>query len=172
MYKPTGRPTGRPKEDNASKPCTGCGAARDSLPKSKCKSCLAGYKRKVRAKDPSKHKAALRRWYESDVEHARELARKSYARNRDRRIKAAVEWQRANPKTRRDVIKERARHAVADAIKWRRLKKGDTCADCGSHGKKMHAHHEDYMKKLDVVWLCTSCHGRRHRKSRTYSHGN
>lgn len=30
------------------------------------------------------------------------------------------------------------------------------CEICGE--KQVHAHHEDYSKPLEVVWLCKSCH--------------
>ena len=57
----------------------------------------------------------------------------------------------------------------------RALKKGllvpESCKQCGSH--KTVAHHEDYDKPLDVVWLCQPCHIRRHveiRKARCLNH--
>ncbi len=38
------------------------------------------------------------------------------------------------------------------------------CTDCGLSPKteKIQAHHEDYEKPLIVIWLCASCHLRRH----------
>lgn len=36
----------------------------------------------------------------------------------------------------------------------------EPCADCGKPGR--HRHHEDYSRPEDVVWLCPSCHRRRH----------
>src|SRR5580765_3386225 len=34
------------------------------------------------------------------------------------------------------------------------------CSQCAA--VKAEAHHEDYNKPLDVVWLCAGCHRRRH----------
>jgi ribosomal protein S27AE len=34
------------------------------------------------------------------------------------------------------------------------------CERCGA--EKVHAHHEDYTKPLDVMWLCQSCHMKHH----------
>lgn len=39
--------------------------------------------------------------------------------------------------------------------------KPDCCQDCG-RDQSVQAHHEDYHKPLDVLWLCQPCHLRRH----------
>lgn len=79
----------------------------------------------------------------------------------------------------------RHNHAAAIAIKdavWRKSPEGllrcraytrvsrakakgvltpQPCVECGSL-ESIHAHHPDYDSSLDVVWLCRSCHMRRH----------
>lgn len=44
----------------------------------------------------------------------------------------------------------------------RKLPRPASCSDCGAVGK-VHGHHEDYDKPLDVVWLCPKCHVAAHR---------
>lgn len=34
------------------------------------------------------------------------------------------------------------------------------CRDCGEENS--HAHHHDYHKRLDVIWLCRTCHRKEH----------
>ena len=35
------------------------------------------------------------------------------------------------------------------------------CRDCGE--VKVQAHHEDYLKRFEVIWLCPPCHTKLHR---------
>lgn len=56
-----------------------------------------------------------------------------------------------------------AHYKVGKAIKKGELLPSKICSDCGSGNKKIVAHHEDYTKPLDVIWLCSSCHGKRKR---------
>lgn len=54
---------------------------------------------------------------------------------------------------------ERAHNAVSSAIESGKLVR-QLCAICGV---KAQAHHDDYSKPLEVVWLCTRHHGAWHR---------
>lgn len=60
-------------------------------------------------------------------------------------------------------IKRSAHIAVDNAVRDRILIKPDNCERCGVNDS-LHGHHEDYTKPLDVIWLCRSCHGKRHRE--------
>ena len=75
------------------------------------------------------------------------------------RIKAQVEITRAwrAEDSRRSV----AHYAVAQAIRSGLLVRMP-CIRCGK--EKTEAHHEDYDKPLEVMWLCTSCHKQRHKE--------
>jgi len=53
----------------------------------------------------------------------------------------------------------KARQDVCDAIRRGELIRGN-CSACGS--EKAHAHHEDYSKPLDVIWLCRKHHTELH----------
>lgn len=65
------------------------------------------------------------------------------------------------PWTKRNKHKLRAHKAV-----WKALKSGALnrlpCARCGCNNA--HAHHEDYSKPLEVMWLCRKHHMERHRE--------
>lgn len=59
--------------------------------------------------------------------------------------------------------KEPARRKLRVAVARGHIKKPDACVSCGRIGR-VHGHHYDYAKPLDVEWLCPKCHGLRHRK--------
>jgi hypothetical protein len=79
--------------------------------------------------------------------------------NQPERLKLAAEvtkaW-RAEDKRR-----TKAHNAVARAIKNGRLTRMP-CVRCNK--LKTEAHHEDYDKPLDIVWLCCVCHNQRHKE--------
>lgn len=56
-----------------------------------------------------------------------------------------------------------ARRAVTRALRTGELCKAEACEVCD---KKTHlqAHHCDYGRTLDVIWLCSKCHGQAHSK--------
>lgn len=50
--------------------------------------------------------------------------------------------------------------AVDAALRCGRLNKPKRCQGCGRSGyeTRLSAHHYDYTKPLDVIWLCAACH--------------
>ena len=77
------------------------------------------------------------------------------ARGREARKKAVDTW------AKKSGYKMRAHWRVKSAIKAGLLKRLP-CEVCGN--EKSQAHHEDYSKPLDVVFLCDKHHKLRHRK--------
>lgn len=58
--------------------------------------------------------------------------------------------------------KRRARRIIEWEIKKGTLVK-QPCKKCGAVGR-IHAHHEDYCKPLEVIWLCRKHHIERHKE--------
>lgn len=103
------------------------------------------------------HKAAVRARHARDPEKRRQYDRE---RGRDpKRIEATTArkraWARKNPERRR------AHSAVAYAVRTGKLERPATCSACGGGGR-IHAHHDDYSKPLDVRWMCAACHAQHH----------
>lgn len=57
--------------------------------------------------------------------------------------------------------KTKARNAAGNAIRDGRIIRPNRCSSCSVECRP-EAHHEDYSKPLEVVWLCSGCHGRAH----------
>lgn len=60
-----------------------------------------------------------------------------------------------------DARRSKAHGAVASAIR-KGLLVSTPCIRCGE--QKSLAHHEDYDKPLEVMWLCQPCHKQRHKE--------
>ena len=106
-------------------------------------------------------------------ECAKLAARNNYAKNRDRYAQYERErFQRPERKAlcikyqqkrrQRSPEKYQARTAVQNALRDGLLVKG-ACAVCGS--VETEAHHTDYAKPLEVIWLCRQHHLDQHCKT-------
>ncbi len=101
-----------------------------------------------------------------------ETARKRYYQNSEHvkaRVKARYatltrEQRQALGKRRliRNAHKRKAHGQVNRALRRGDIQRKDTCEHCADPAE--HAHHEDYARPLDVIWLCRKCHGLVHRK--------
>ena len=108
-----------------------------------------------KCKQCAKHDSNSRR--EEKLDEIREYDRQR-SKNKDR-MRASQEvtkiWREA------DRRRSAAHSAVARAIKSGLLVR-QPCQECGE--PKSVAHHEDYDRKLDVMWLCQPCHVQRHQR--------
>lgn len=66
-------------------------------------------------------------------------------------------WRKRHPE------KYRAHVMVNNGLRDGRLERRDTCENCLSAVRPVQAHHDDYSRPLDVVWLCHPCHMRWHK---------
>lgn len=105
-----------------------------------CKKCVKDRQR-VRSKTQNGKDSEKKR--NKKPERAKKIAERS------------KKWREDNPE--KALAHSRLWHAIQDGKIVRKTK----CEECGST-EKIHAHHEDYSKALDVIWLCVPCHGKRH----------
>jgi hypothetical protein len=104
-------------------------------------------------RNPEKVRAADRARYERDKEKRR-AAMDAYQQTPEGRaahVAATTRWRTEHPEA------QAAHNAVARAIRSGKLVKGpcEVGVDCTG---QVHAHHEDYSKRLEVRWLCARHH--------------
>lgn len=109
----------------------------------KCKECTKNDVRKNYSKNHD---------YYLSYEHER--------KTRPERKKANLEYMHRKRERRAEMYK--AHCAVNNAIRDGKIIP-QPCEECGS-AVRVEAHHEDYSKPLDVVWLCLWCHRKRHKR--------
>lgn len=54
--------------------------------------------------------------------------------------------------------KYKARFAVTTALRSGKIVKPEQCCKCQKVTSKLEAHHEDYDKPLEIMWMCRTCH--------------
>jgi len=111
-------------------------------------------------------------------------SRKYYSNNREKHLETCRDWQKRNPDKVRmyqvvhnnkrtsitklykenNPIRVRAQKKLNYAVFKGELQRKEVCQVCGCNDKKIEAHHFDYDKPLEVIWVCTACHGWIHRK--------
>ncbi|RKZ99055.1 MAG: hypothetical protein DRQ46_00065 [Gammaproteobacteria bacterium] len=90
------------------------------------------------------------------LETTRARHRKCIARNKDKMAMSAISYRKKYPE------KYIAKIKTGNAMRNGKLIK-QPCVKCGST-ENINAHHEDYSKPLEIIWLCRFHHGERHRE--------
>ena len=89
----------------------------------------------------------------------REKKKQYFQRNKEKRNQYTNQYYHRNPE------KNKARNMLNNAVKSGKVHKPVFCSSCEGD-KHLEAHHTDYSKPLEVLWLCRSCHRELHNKIR------
>ena len=121
-----------------------------------CKPCRTEIEKERVARNREHNLAVRAKYREANREKINDQNRQWYADNRDHRL-AQISDYRESP----DVKGKRLTHAAVQmAIRNGKLKRMP-CMICGN--EKTDAHHDNYSRPLDVVWLCRLHHAERHK---------
>lgn len=72
-------------------------------------------------------------------------------------FKAREKWAAKSPE------KRAANIILNNAVRDGKIEKAGLCSICGVSGR-IHGHHEDYTRPLDVIWCCAHCHRQFHKE--------
>lgn len=115
---------------------------------SRCNECESAYQKEYREK-----MSIDIQWVLKERKRKRECIRRNWDNRNPEKLQAAKKKWRLN-----NLDKSSAQKKVYDAIEHGKL----VALPCIKCGAKAQAHHDDYSKPLDVVWLCPKHHSERH----------
>lgn len=137
---------------------------------SRCAECVAEYKRKHYEQNREYYLEKSRKWAEDNPDKVKEYQERYYKENAERLRAQKREYSRRPEVIERQnerfreyrkdpefLKRERVRGMVNKRIQSGKIKKPDSCEECGETGY-VEAHHEDYEKPFEVVWVCKLCH--------------
>lgn len=103
----------------------------------KCRACFSRYNKARYWANPERFKQGVREYRDGNLENV---------------FATRMSMCEKNPS------EKNAREAVSLAVKLGYIEKPDHCFGCGKTDTYITAHHADYSKPLDVVWVCPKCH--------------
>ena len=125
----------------------------------KCKECNKKDVRKNYIENISHYKS----YNKKRANTTRRIAeRKAYAESdagKESAKKSKKKWAENN------AVKRGANIIVGNAIRDGKLEKQYFCSVCSIDNVRIHGHHDDYAKPLEVRWLCTLCHNDWHKEN-------
>lgn len=140
----------------------------------RCKECIASYKNKhyhdnidkylnrsksQREKDRDRYKTYQNNYREVNKDILEEK-RKAYYTSETGREKNKIR-SREYRSTEEGKYKDNVRSLVAHAVRSGVIIRPNNCSACNKE-VFVEAHHEDYEKPLEVIWLCKKCHEIKH----------
>jgi len=126
------------------KPCVKCGAVERNK-RGDCMPCDRARCKQYRLNNKEKTRETWRKWEANNLEKVVLSNRKKVATS-----------------IRKHPDKYRARQKVQYAIRSGKLPRAKECICFDCNNQASHYHHEDYLKPLEVIPLCNSCHRKRH----------
>ena len=135
-----------------------------------CRECVAKYKRKHYDENREKYLEKSRKQYFSDVEYWSEY-NKAYREKNKKKISERIKEYTKQPEVRERINerfreyrqdpefakREKARGMVNKRVQSKKIIRPNKCSVC-KEDKRVEAHHEDYDKPLEVIWVCKECH--------------
>lgn len=120
-----------------------------------CRRCKHEKQKERDRQNPEKARARWRRKYAKARDHLTNYRRVYYSSRKYERpanyLETCRKW-RAEHR-----VEWNAKARVRYAVQSGKILRADSCAVCGVSCKPQ-AHHFDYSRPLDVVWVCASCH--------------
>lgn len=116
---------------------------------------------KVRERDRNRPNAK-----ERNIEHLHRI--KNLTKEKDQEYKAVKKEIASSPEYKN---RKTANTYLLNAIRDKRVIKKDYCEHCGIVGASLDGHHDNYLKPLEVIWLCKPCHGKEHKRLNTLKRG-
>lgn len=108
----------------------------------KCRRCCSANYRSWRDRNPAK--------YQEKAKRSRD--------NPSFSTQSHKAWVQRNPE------KKKAEQKLNNTLRNGSIVRPSVCSRCLASGCRIDAHHPDYSKPLEVVWLCRPCHGYVRRK--------
>jgi hypothetical protein len=117
---------------------------------------IAKYHREWKSKNRLKENARIRAWKKKNIVGERkkrydEVAKAWRKKNSDKVVAKVMRQKAKNP------MAYWARICVNAAVNCGAISRPPVCSKCGNPCKPQ-AHHSDYAKPLEVIWLCHACH--------------
>lgn len=122
-----------------------------------CAECKMCVRKRVRERE-KRLKATDPEWVERELARHRLKTRRYVSDGRAKKITLEKKRLSIAKYDEKHPHKKKARHIVSNAIRDGKIQRLP-CTICGGVAE---AHHDDYDKPLDVIWLCSKHHAERH----------